>query len=1202
MAKSIGNLTSWIAGISFSEKEGVANSYAFGRAIDHRSEPTQITLNPRAELDSGSVVTDLPMWMTRACTRTFAYGDTGNLYQKTTGNWSLVHTANDSVGNGMEYFAQDKALYYTQNTTFGRLLDACTESTFYDDFKASEGGAPTNTKSIDFEASSSMYASRADTASLSITADLTLEAYIAPESLPSTNDVMTLISKWDENTNLRSYKMDITTVTDFFGDGGDGALTIAANTTEAPIDSACAGTSGTYALTATNASFAADQKIMIHQTRGTNAGVTQYTSISSYTAGTIATKDALDISFNSTGSNKAQVRVLKQYTNVTVNTGKTYTAKAWNGTVGGILGFYASGTTTITGTITATGKGFRGGTGRVGSKIYSYCGEGTGGASAIGTSTVRNGNGGGSAYSGDNASFGAGGGGGGNSTSGTTGNAYGGTPGQGGSISGSTNLTTMTFGGGGSGGCKNSTYQGLNGAIGGGIVAILSKANVITGSISANGNTATSDTANPDSTGGGGGGGSVIFKVQTATLGTNKIQATGGSGGTSEHENQDGGDGSTGRIHVDYLTSVSGTTSPAYSSAEDPNLGSSDGYVLRLLISDDGTAVDTFSQEITADIATGVWNHWAVSWENTTKTAKFYVDGTLLGTKTGTMTAIDDNASVFNVACDFDTTAQNFYDGLMDSARVWNDVRTATELATNRDKILYGTESNLVAYYQFESGVTDSQTDGNNDLTATNTPTYSDDVPFSGVTTRPDEDQKNDQTGQTYTLPVAISEAADQRQTFVPTKDPQKSIELDIDTVGTGNWTLTVHDALNREVATVTVAVAQIHTGVYEFTFASVWRPIIDASYHFHVTSSVADGVVVTGTTVDLETARYWSHYQFLVEDKYHPMKEMLDFMVMGNERYLGKFEAGGTFDPHKLTFPSGYRVRCLAYWREFLAIGCWKGSNITDFDDGRIFFWDGIKDSYNHSIPVPEGGVNSMFGTQDVLFITAGYSGEQLIYTGGGAAQKFNKVPKLERDEYVEIAPGAMNTWRSMIHTGVNLLTDSTNLHQGVYTIGTAQRNYPSSLGFDYPLSLGDQTDTNVKVGVVYPSGQDLYIGWQNYNAFGIDKIAVDNDVYDSGTVELLITDLGQISKKKYPLILRIDFEKLVNGQRIRVKHKLDRADSWTIGDWEDTVDATNTRLRIKKRCHEIQIAIDLETTVATGPTLLGTTLEVEGGGPRNA
>jgi len=1198
MSKSLGQQTSFIGGISYSQKEGAANTYAFGRAIDHRTDPQGVTLNPKAEKHSGSYVQDLPLWGARACDRTFFYDLSGNIYKLESGAYSLAHTAANSSGNGMSYFTQDRGLYYAQDETFGRLSDACTSATYSDDFLSSVGGEPTNTKSISFTASSSMYASRADTASLSITSDLTLEAYIKPSSLPSTGESMTLISKWDEDSNKRSYKMDITTLSNFFGDGSDGALTIASNTTEAPIDSACVGTAGTYALTATNASFAADQKIMIHQTRGTNAGTVQYTTIQSYTAGTITTVDPLDISFNSTGANKAQVRVLKQYTNVTINSGITYTAKAWNGTVGGILGFYASGTVTNNGVITASEKGFVGGSGRYiegTATTSSYCGEGTGGASYI--TYLANGNGGGGSnhlpYPNEKGTGGAGGG---NGAVGSNGGYMSGiSPSVGGELSGSSNLTSIAFGGGGGGNYRNIPGTPHAGGNGGGIILLFGNTFVNSGYIYANGEIGFDGDSFDFVGSGSGAGGSILIKTQTGTLGSGIITATGGRATTSYNNFPTGGAGAVGRVHLDYSDSYTGTTSPALDVAQDLTLANVDGYALRLQISDDGTAVGSYTQDITEEIDTTSWARWAISWEDTTSTANFYRNGVLLGTKTGTITSIHDNASVFGVAADFDSTAQNFYDGLMDSVRVWNDVRTASELVSNGDQILYGTEANLVAYYQFESDVTDAQASGLNDLTASGSPTYSSDVPFSGVTTRADEDQSNNQTGQTYTLATTIGEGATHRQTFVPEKDPQKSIEVDINTVGTGDWTLTVHDALNREVASVTVANAQLHTGVYEFTFASVWRPIIGATYHFHLTSTVADGVVVSGTTVDLETARFWSHYQFLVDDVYHPMEQFLDFMVIGNERYLAKFEAGDSYEPHQLTFSSGWRVRCLAFWREFIAIGCWKGDTITDYDQGRIFFWDGVSDTFNHSIPVPEGGVNAMFGTQDVLFIVAGYTGEILIYTGGGAAQKYNKIPRLTNNKYLEIAPSAITMWRSNIHFGVGLNTDSEAVQKGVYTIGTAQRQYPTSLGFDYPTSLGEQTSSNVKIGLVYPSGQDLYVGWQNINTYGIDKISVDNDVYSEGTLELLIREISSISKEGYPLTLRADFEALEDGESLRLKYKANREDNWNYSEYEDTEGATSTKLRLPSRMTEIQVGVDFATTASTSPKLKGVTIEAE-------
>jgi len=243
----------------------------------------------------------------------------------------------------------------------------------------------------------------------------------------------------------------------------------------------------------------------------------------------------------------------------------------------------------------------------------------------------------------------------------------------------------------------------------------------------------------------------------------------------------------------------------------------------------------------------------------------------------------------------------------------------------------------------------------------------------------------------------------------------------------------------------------------------------------------------------------------------------------------------------------------------------------------------------------VPEGGVNAMFGTQDVLFIVAGYTGEILVYTGGGAAQKFHKIPKITRDKYIEIAPGSMNMWRTNIHMGIGVNTDSEAIHKGVYSIGTSQRNYPISFGFDYPTSLGDQIASTVKTSMVFPSGQSLYVGWQNQNTYGIDKIAVGNDTYDSATLEMIVTDLGSMSDDDYPLILRADFEPLESGESIRVKYKADRESAWKVSDYEDTAGAKEVRLRIPERMKEVQTAVDWKSTTTTQATLLGVSLEVE-------
>lgn len=188
-----------------------------------------------------------------------------------------------------------------------------------------------------------------------------------------------------------------------FGNGQDGALTISGNITDTPIDSACSGTSGSTSLSANNANFAPGQAILIHQSQGVGAGQYERNVIQSYAPGTITLQNPLEYTY-STG---AQVLVLKQYTNVTISSGATWTAKAWNGTTGGILAFLYNGTLSGSGRISADSCGFRG------SALTAYQGEGTAGPGSF--STASNGNGGGGGY------IRGGGGSGGNATAGNYG-------------------------------------------------------------------------------------------------------------------------------------------------------------------------------------------------------------------------------------------------------------------------------------------------------------------------------------------------------------------------------------------------------------------------------------------------------------------------------------------------------------------------------------------------------------------------------------------------------------------------------------------------------------------------------------------------------------------------------------------------------------------------------------------------------------
>ena len=330
-----------------------------------------------------------------------------------------------------------------------------------------------------------------------------------------------------------------------FGDGSGGDLVMSADATDAPIDSACSGASGSFALSATNVSFAPGQIVLIHQTQGTNAHAWELNKIQSYVAGTIT----LALPLQNTYGTGAQVIVASQYDNFTINTGKTLTSKAWNGTVGGIIVRFARTSMTITGTILTTGCGYRGGL--HGQQFANgYSGEGDPGVGTM--SGTNNGNGGAGKQS-----EGSGGGNGAAAIANPT------SAGAGGLAAGTADLTSLPLGGGG-GGAGDGQANTANGAggNGAGIVFLLSPSVTITGAITLTGNPngAPCDVGHR---GGSGAGGSCLIKCKTATLGSSLITALAGTATAN------GSAGSVGRVHIDYKTSYTGTTNPTIDARQD---------------------------------------------------------------------------------------------------------------------------------------------------------------------------------------------------------------------------------------------------------------------------------------------------------------------------------------------------------------------------------------------------------------------------------------------------------------------------------------------------------------------------------------------------------------------------------------------------------------------------------------------------------
>tara|TARA_Y100000590_G_scaffold333602_1_gene379531 strand:- start:11085 stop:12944 length:1860 start_codon:yes stop_codon:yes gene_type:complete len=114
-------------------------------------------------------------------------------------------------------------------------------------------------------------------------------------------------------------------------------------------------------------------------------------------------------------------------------------------------------------------------------------------------------------------------------------------------------------------------------------------------------------------------------------------------------------------------------------------------------------------------LSTDTWYHIAIVHDNSANTLTWYVNGSQQNVNTSVN--IPSNTGTFYLGTNSNADGRHF-NGQIDEVRIWNDIRTSSEIANNKDDELEGDESGLVAYYKMSDGsgttLTDNSSNSNN--------------------------------------------------------------------------------------------------------------------------------------------------------------------------------------------------------------------------------------------------------------------------------------------------------------------------------------------------------------------------------------------------------------------------------------------------------------------------------------------------------
>lgn len=473
---------------------------------------------------------------------------------------------------------------------------------------------------------------------------------------------------------------------------------------------------------------------------------------------------------------------------------------------------------------------------------------------------------------------------------------------------------------------------------------------------------------------------------------------------------------------------------------------------------------------------------------------------------------------------------------------------------------------------------------------------------------------------------------------FIPDIEPFYSIAVYLVTTGSGNITLTLHDSLNNQLAQVTINNAQLVVGWNEFVFPAPGVRAIPnafatgtaAGYHFHLTSNggLADGAnVATVNPGDLTGANFLLFAYRLVSTNngWHPMTTFGQYMCIGNGPYLSTYNFSNDNSPnnqqwvrHQLSLDFGYEVCGLSVNNQYLVIAAEKrSSNVNrNFQDGMLYFWDGVNVNFNFKIQIPMGAPFSIYTMNNITyFICAG----SLFAWGGGQQVIKVRYISYQNTDYLGavdstiVNPNMMTSRYNLLMMGFPGSTTNTNAIYGVYSWGAVELSYPNSFGLSYALSNGltnYQTtpyNNHLQIGCVANFVDAMYVSSLYFDSNGVQHNSLDvvDNLSSPASIyswQSLIWDGGVRYKTKKALRLRVNFLPLPANTTLNIQYQFDRggwvtADptsglsfSANVGDTALTIELDNSRFK------EIQMGFfGTCSNATTAPTITGVTMEID-------
>ena len=497
----------------------------------------------------------------------------------------------------------------------------------------------------------------------------------------------------------------------------------------------------------------------------------------------------------------------------------------------------------------------------------------------------------------------------------------------------------------------------------------------------------------------------------------------------------------------------------------------------------------------------------------------------------------------------------------------------------------------------------------------------------------------------TYTLPNVIIEDSTPTSFlngcfFSPDIEPFYSIAIYVDNIGTGDWTLTLHDSLNNKLASTTITNTDMKTGWNNFVFSSQVRAYVSASnvgysptYHFHLTSSVSGdtATVYTADTGDLNNCNMLVFADRLVKTNngWHPTAYFTGtgspLLCIGNGEYLSTYNFGNDANPsnsqyarHQLYFRPGEEVCGMSSNYGYLIIGVEVRSTdaTKNAQYGRLYFWDGSTSAPAFYIDLPMGAPYGLTSFNNVTYMEI--AGSLYAWSGGQTVLKVRKLAYqntdyMDAEDQTRVNPNGFTNRYNVLIMGYPSFTTDPNIDYGLWSWGGVELTYPNSYIYSYSQSIvGYDQNTNTKTNQNYTSTNNLKLGcavnfvdalyssWQYTDSNGVVHSGLDvvdnfSDPATYATYTSLIFDGGTVYKEKMAVRYKVSCEALPSGWTLIPWWSVDRQPRQygaSVGQGATSAFVEWNNMRF----HELQYGFVLINNGATAPAvILGVAPEID-------